>query len=66
MIVKRENPFNPNEIREMEINISKQAYLDWQNGALIQKVAPELTAEEREFIISGLIGNEFEEIFGKS
>lgn len=33
---------------------NEKAYESWQNGTLIQRAFPELSAEEREFIITGL------------
>lgn len=36
----------------------------WRNGALIQNVAPELTADQREVLISGTCGVCFEKMFG--
>ena len=34
------------------VNVSESAYFDWEDGALIQEVMPELTPTEREQIIS--------------
>ena len=33
--------------------MSYEAYIKWANGALIQRVMPELTADQREILISG-------------
>ena len=35
-----------------DIAVDKKAYDDWKNGMLAQKAFPELSAEDREWIIS--------------
>jgi len=37
-------------------------YLAWMNGALIQEAFPYLTTDEREFIDTGLIGDEWDKM----
>lgn len=36
----------------------------WQNGAYVQDAFPHLSADDREFIISGLLPGQWEELFG--
>lgn len=38
---------------------------DWQNGHLIQKAMPELTADEREFLLTGMTPEEWDAAFGE-
>jgi hypothetical protein len=38
-------------------------YERWQNGEHIQNVAPYLSADDRELLISGMCGKCFDEIF---
>ena len=53
MKITRIDPFTQKE-NTMELDIT-QAQLDrWQNGELIQNVFPYLTADEREFIKTGI------------
>lgn len=53
MQITRIDPFTQKE-NTMELDIT-QAQLDrWQNGELIQNVFPYLTADEREFIKTGI------------
>lgn len=53
MKITRIDPFTKKE-NTMELDIT-QAQLDrWQNGELIQNVFPYLTADEREFIKTGI------------
>lgn len=45
--------------------ISREAYDKWKAGAHLQDVAPELTVDEREIMISGVCGNCFDKMFGE-
>ena len=47
----------------MEIDITQEQLDLWENGMLIQKVAPHLSANEREFIISGVTPDEWADMF---
>ena len=38
--------------KEHVVRVNERAYHEWQNGALIQKVMPELSATQREQLIS--------------
>jgi hypothetical protein len=37
----------------MDLSITEQQLTDWARGQLIQRVMPHLSAEQREFLISG-------------
>ena len=52
-------------IREIEINVTYEQLERWRNGELIQNVMPELTPDEREFIMSGITPNDWDNIFGE-
>lgn len=45
------------------ITMSKDAYDKWQGGMYLQDAAPELTADEREMLISGICGKCFDDLF---
>lgn len=45
------------------IVVSESGYEAWNNGECIQNVMPELTADERELLISGICGTCFDEMF---
>ena len=51
--IERTSPFT-GRVNEMEINLDPKDYLAWKNGADIQNVLPYLTADEREFIKTGI------------
>ena len=48
---------------EMEIDVSDKQITLWMEGALIQNVMPNLTPEEREFLISGITPDEWNATF---
>lgn len=56
-----------NEMREMKVTATPeqmQAYLGQRPCVLIQDALPDATADEREFIISGVTPQEWEKLFG--
>tara|TARA_R110002020_G_scaffold234642_1_gene446732 strand:+ start:52 stop:243 length:192 start_codon:yes stop_codon:yes gene_type:complete len=48
---------------EMEIDVSEKQITLWMEGALIQDVMPNLTPEEREFLMTGITPAEWDEAF---
>lgn len=67
MILKRKSILS-GKVRELEIDITEQQYLDFQNDklGLIQNAFPHLSRDEREFMISGIHPDEWDEIFESS
>ena len=47
----------------MEINVTEEQLQSWQEGDLIQIAMPHLTADEREFIMTGITSEEWDEVF---
>ena len=62
MIVERKSPLT-NEVNKLDLNITEEQIQRWKNGELIQRAFPHLSADEREFLISGCMPGEYEEIF---
>jgi hypothetical protein len=56
------------KVNAMELNISvghyEQSLQDWENGALIQNAFPTLSADEREFLMTGITPEEWQAAFG--
>ena len=50
--------------REMELDITDEQILKYEEGELIQKAFPNLTPAEREFIMTGITEDEWKDIFG--
>ena len=66
--LKRKSMFT-SKMGEMEINITKKEYEEGLrkmcNGMHIQNAFPQLSAGEREFMISRITPQEWEEVFSK-
>ncbi len=64
MLITRKSMISRKE-HTREINVT-QAQLDaWQSGTLIQNAMPLLSADDREFIKTGITPEEWAETFGK-
>jgi len=68
MKITKVSPFTGIE-RTMDLDID-QSHLDrianrYKTGELIQNIVPHLSAEEREFLISGLVPSEWNKLFCK-
>lgn len=61
MIVRRPNMFT-GKVRELELNVTQEQIHRWRSGELIQNVFPDLSTDEREFLISGLLPDEWEQM----
>ena len=46
------------------LTVPTKKYKQWKSGGLIQNIFPELSREEREFLISGCTPGEWAELFG--
>lgn len=51
------------KLNTLNLDISIEQYNDWKFGRLIQDVMPHLSADEREFLITGIMPGTFEEHF---
>jgi hypothetical protein len=52
--------------RTMDLPVTEEQIVMWATtSALIQDVFPNLTADQREFIVSGMTEDEWEQIFGE-
>jgi hypothetical protein len=50
--------------RTKEINVTEEQILAWEMGKLIQDAMPQLSADEREFVKTGITGEEWDQLFG--
>ena len=50
------------KVNTREIDVTPVQLNEWLDGALIQNVMPHLTSEEREFLISGSMPDEWDEV----
>ena len=51
------------ELNTMVLNITQNQIHDWQGGMLIQNAMPQLSADEREFLMTGMTPAEWNEMF---
>lgn len=64
MLIARKSPFS-GKVTTMEINTTDEQIDRYLKGeGLIQEVFPDLTADEREFIKTGITPEEWNYIFG--
>ncbi len=54
MEITRTNPFSQ-QINTREIAVTEEQLCDWESGMLIQNAMPNLSAEDREFIMTGML-----------
>ncbi len=47
----------------MVIDVTEEQYYDWLNGKLIQKAMPNLSPDDREFMINGITPEEWGNTF---
>ena len=52
------------KIHEREIDVTPEQLQAWHDGGLIQDVLPHLSAEDREYLISGATPEEWDKFFG--
>ena len=48
----------------LEINVTDAQLADWKGGTLIQDAMPQVSAPDREFVKTGVTGEEWTAIFG--
>ena len=64
MTITKTSPLTGN-INTMDIDVSEEQLAAWQGGVLIQRAMPNLTPDEREFLMTGYTPEDWEEIFGE-
>jgi len=50
--------------RTLDLDFTAEQLAEWENGALIQDAMPNLSAADREFIMTGVTDEEWHEEFG--
>ena len=62
LVIERKSPFS-GKTNQMSIDVSEEQIAAWQSGTVIQYAMPHLSADEREFILSGITPKEWDELF---
>ena len=47
----------------MYLDITKEQLFSWVDGELVQNAMPQLSAEEREFLVTGITPDEWDSVF---
>ena len=65
MMITRTSPFT-GITRTKDILVTEDQLARWQRGERIQNVMPYLSASDREFIMTGITDDEWDNAFGES
>lgn len=63
MLITKKSPRTGKE-NTLDLPITQEQLDNWQAGTLIQNAMPNLDADQREFLITGLTKEDWDEIFG--
>lgn len=63
MIITRTSPFT-GMTHAREITVTQEQLDRWRAGELIQNVMPALSADDREFVMTGITAEEWDNTFG--
>lgn len=61
MLIERKSILSGN-VNVMDIDVTPAQIDAWEQGMLVQSAMPDLSADEREFIMTGITPNEWEEM----
>lgn len=65
MLITRRSPLT-GKINSMELPVTNEQLLSWEEGGkLIQEAMPHLTADQREFLMTGYTPEDWEMMFPK-
>ena len=53
------------KINTVDLDVTSEQILDWQSGTLIQNAMPNLSADEREFVKTGISAEGWLQLWGK-
>ena len=64
MKITKRSPFT-GKVNTLDIPVTQEQLDNWRNGELIQNAMPNLTASQREFIMTGILDDsEWDEMLG--
>lgn len=64
MYITRTSVFS-GKTRTIKIDVTQEQMDAWNSGMLIQQAMPNLSADEREFIMTGITAEEWDNVFGE-
>ena len=65
MLITRQSQWS-GKVRTLDIPVTYDQLYEWKRGALIQNAMPNLTADQREFLMTGVTAEEWEEMWQES
>lgn len=65
MLIKRQSMLT-GAIHEMDLPVTNEQLAEWMSGSLIQNVMTHLSPDQREFLMTGTIPEEWDAEFGGS
>jgi hypothetical protein len=63
MLITRKSVISGN-VNTMDINVTQEQLSAWESGTLIQNAMPHISADEREFIMTGITPQEWDNEMG--
>ena len=64
MLITRRSPLS-GKVNTRDIPVTKAQLADWRAGVLIQDAMPNIAADDREFIKTGITAEEWNAVFGE-
>ena len=62
MLITRQSTWS-GKVRTLDIPVTYDQLYEWERGTLIQNAMPNLTADQREFLMTGITAEEWGEMF---
>ena len=64
MLVERQSILT-GKVHALELDVTRDQLRAWHSGELIQDAMPQLTEDEREFVMNGITPEEWTAVFGE-
>lgn len=65
MLITRQSTWS-GKVHTLDIPVTHEQIYEWQRGTLIQNAMPNLTADQREFLMTGITAEEWDEMFERN
>lgn len=62
MLITRQSAWS-GQVRTLDIPVTYDQLYEWERGTLIQNAMPNLTPDQREFLMTGITAEEWDEMF---
>jgi len=63
MLITRRSPFT-GKVTHKELNVTQVQIQNWERGMVAQAAFPDLSADDREFVMTGITGEEWDSMMG--